>query len=195
MSDFSLVKPGILTVSAIDNFAPLIFRDPVLAWQGFEVDILEAFAAKFKLKLNFQLTPFDGIWQKPCLGESDIAAAGISISRIRCDEGAAFTEPYLFMQQSLLVKKTEQAELKNLAGAHYIEQAAPKSRLIQEFNHSYQPRQYSEYSLTSCDETDEKFALVVAPNQQILLAALNQHIQQLKANGKLTSLYKKWCET
>lgn len=147
LCSLKLVKPNVLTICTIDNFIPIIYRDQRNNWQGFEVDILQSFAKKFGLKLEFNIAPFDGIWHLPKQGKCDIAAAGISISKKRCNEGAAFTEPYLFIKQSLLVKKANREELETLTdtkgktlgivpgttGASYAQDHAPSGTQFAEF--------------------------------------------------------------
>jgi ABC-type amino acid transport substrate-binding protein len=192
-AQLALVKPGTLTVSTIDNFIPVIYRDNNNAWQGFEVDILQTFAKQWRLKLEFKLAPFDGIWQLPKQGQCDIAAAGISVSKGRSREGAAFTEPYLFIKQSLLVKKVSEPELKDEGKNLKILSQANEAIFQEIARETYQIKKTSEFTIAELEDTDEKFALVVADHNSTLLALLNQYIIALRESGELEKLYKKWC--
>lgn len=177
----NLLKPLQLTVCTIDNFAPIIFRDEQGQWQGVEVNILQSFAKCNKLKLEFKIAPFDGIWCLPAKGQCDIVAAGLSISHKHERDGAAFTEPYLFIEQSLLVKRVNKQESDGDAIAR------GNSGKV------YQAKKYPKFTLLELDDTDEKFALVVAEHNQLLLQLLNEHITKLRETGELQKIYEKWC--
>ena len=192
-SQLTLVKPGILTVSAIDNFMPVIYRDKNKAWQGFEVDILQTFAKRYRLKLEFKIASFDGIWYLPKQAQCDIAAAGIAVSK-RCGlEGVAFTEPYLFIRQSFLVKKIDDLKFKDQDKNSKIFSQANEVALRAFSRKAHASKKPSEFTIVEQDDTDEKFALVVADNNPSLLALLNQHIIALRDSGELEKLYTKWC--
>jgi ABC-type amino acid transport substrate-binding protein len=181
-SEFNLVKTGVLTVSTIDNFRPIIFRGQNDEWQGFEVDVLQSFAKHLDLQLAMKIVTFDGIWTLPKQGQCDIAAAGLSIAKEHYQVGAAFTEPYLFIKQSFLVKNVENKELTLAACPTKIgDKALQQERIPPEF------------TLVDSEDTDEKFALVVADDNPKLLALLNQHILSLRKAGELAKFYQRWC--
>jgi len=192
-SQLTLVKPGILTVSAIDNFMPVIYRDKNKAWQGFEVDILQTFAKRYRLKLEFKIAPFDGIWYLPKQAQCDIAAAGIAVSKRYGLEGVAFTEPYLFIRQSFLVKKIDDLKFKDQDKNSKIFSQANEVALQAFSRKAHASKKPSEFTIVEQDDTDEKFALVVADDNPSLLALLNQHIIALRDSGELEKLYTKWC--
>lgn len=114
MTGLPVLKSGTLQIATLANFVPLIFQNERGQWQGFEVDLLTHIAKNLGLTLQFQVFPYEGIWTLPKKRQCDIAAAGISIMEARIKQGAAFTEPYLFIKQSLLVKQEQQEEIKNL---------------------------------------------------------------------------------
>lgn len=143
-----LIQPGVLQIATLDNFVPMIFQDEHNNWQGYEVDILTAIANQLHLKLAFAVYPYEGIWTLPKQKKADIAAAGISITEQRIRDGAAFTEPYLAIKQSLLVKKEQEAEINSLedtankkvgivpgtTGAAYASKHAPEGADLKKFN-------------------------------------------------------------
>lgn len=193
ISQLALVKPGILTVSAINNFVPVIYQDKNKAWQGFEVDILQTFAKRYRLKLEFKNAPFDGIWYLPKQAQCDIAAAGIAVSKRYGLEDVAFTEPYLFIRQSFLVKKIDNLKFKDQEKNSKILSQANEVALQTFSGKAHASKKSAEFSIIELDDSDEKFALVVAEANLSLLTLLNQHIIALRDSGELARLYTKWC--
>lgn len=97
--------PGVLTVAAYDNFYP------ISGWEkgklaGIEVTLIEEFAAAAGLQLKLvRVKTWPGIWDKPRLGEADVAIGGIANAVGREHKNTEWTMPYYYVSRSLMYLK------------------------------------------------------------------------------------------
>ncbi|WP_439651467.1 basic amino acid ABC transporter substrate-binding protein [Maritalea mediterranea] len=70
---------------------------------GFDVDVVDAICEKINCRAQFVTTAWDGIFAALVQGEFDMVASGVSITEER-DKIVDFTDPYLVMSQSIMVR-------------------------------------------------------------------------------------------
>jgi ABC-type amino acid transport substrate-binding protein len=112
---FSTVEPHSLTVCAYTEFAPFAYmRDGEVV--GTDIELLRRFAASETLGVNIIQRDFKDLWLRPGVGECDVACAGIAALPER-DLGAqgTWSVPYLTVERSLLIRKTDAERLKSPA--------------------------------------------------------------------------------
>ncbi|MDH3259648.1 MAG: transporter substrate-binding domain-containing protein [Acidimicrobiia bacterium] len=101
--EYSLVTEGTLTVCSDIPYPP--FEDEVGGeYVGIDVEIMDAIAGELGLEMAFVGTGFEAITTGNAMvaGDCDIAASAITIKPER-EENVDFSEPYLEVDQSLLV--------------------------------------------------------------------------------------------
>ena len=76
---------------------------------GFDVDMLNAVCERINCVADFVNTSWDGIFAALQQGEFDLVVSGVSITAER-DESMDFSDPYLVVQQAILVR-VEDADL------------------------------------------------------------------------------------
>ena len=109
-----LIADDTLTVCVDAPKYPFAFQDASQNWLGSDIEIIEAVADELDLTVAVVTAPFDGIWAAPATGTCDVAAAAITITPERSSE-AAFSVPYMEVEQSLLVRKADVATYATLA--------------------------------------------------------------------------------
>lgn len=106
MSEVRTIIPGRLTVGTYAAFAPVCWQDGDIA-RGMDIDFLQGFADALGLELSVRFFLFDSIWQRPGRDELDIAAAGIAPLAQRATPGVVWSDPYYWVQRSLLVRASD----------------------------------------------------------------------------------------
>ncbi|MCX6047842.1 MAG: ABC transporter substrate-binding protein [Chloroflexi bacterium] len=101
--------PGTLTIGSYAAFAPLCWQDGDRA-RGRDIEFLRAFAAQFGLQVVVRFFEFDRLWERPGRDEIDLAAASIAPLASRHSPGVVWTEPYVTVQRSLLIRATDHAK-------------------------------------------------------------------------------------
>ena len=150
VGDLGLTQEGRLTICSDLPYAPFEFEDPSApsGYAGFDIEIMEAIAAALDLEIAVVVTPFSAIDSGSALeaGTCDVLASAVTITEER-QQSIAFTESYLVVDQSLLVR-TDDADtydsLEALAGesigvqtdttgAAYAEEHLPTGAEITEY--------------------------------------------------------------
>ncbi|HET8814925.1 MAG TPA: basic amino acid ABC transporter substrate-binding protein [Solirubrobacterales bacterium] len=87
-------------------------------YTGFDVELMEAIAAKIGRKAEFQDTSFDTIFRDLAQGRFEAVASATTITDER-EETVDFTNPYYFSEQAILVKEGESEidSVEKLSGA------------------------------------------------------------------------------
>jgi len=99
------IKDNILTVSAYDNFYPISFFKNG-AMDGVEVRLMRLYAEACGVDVHFdRVKKWDGIWEKPRLGESDVSIGGIGVLDLRTHPETEWTMPYYYVNRSYIVMK------------------------------------------------------------------------------------------
>lgn len=115
--EYSLVTEGTLTVCSDIPYPP--FEDEVGGeYVGIDVEIMDAISKELGLEMAFVGTGFEAITTGNAMvaGDCDIAASAITIKPER-EENVDFSEPYLEVDQSLLVTvDSGYSSLDDLAG-------------------------------------------------------------------------------
>lgn len=113
-SDFHLVKDNTLTVCTLRDFTPMIYKKSDGKIVGYEVDILQQVAKKMNVALEYKITDFDNIWKQPKQNNCDIAAAGLTVTSERIKDGAKFTSPHFYLDQSVLIRTADKNKFHRL---------------------------------------------------------------------------------
>ncbi len=114
------ITPGILTVATFLGFPPVVLKDNNGEIIGTDAQYLRKFAKKYNLKIKFIVVEiFDGLWKLPGNNICDIAAAGISPSKLRENEspGTTWSIPYYNVQRSFItLKENSITKIEDLIG-------------------------------------------------------------------------------
>ena len=112
--DLGLVASGKLTVCTDAPYEPFEFQDASGNFTGFDMDLLREISSGLDLTMDVKVVPFDGIWLLPAAGECDIVGSAMTITDER-KASALFSDPYFDADQSLLVRKADEATYATLA--------------------------------------------------------------------------------
>lgn len=113
-SSLQLVKKNTLTVCTLRDFTPMIYKNADGKLTGYEVDILQQVAKKMGVTIAYKITDFDNIWKQPKQKNCDISAAGLTVTSERIKDGAKFTTPHFYLDQSVLIRSEDQNQLHSL---------------------------------------------------------------------------------
>ncbi|MDB5964722.1 MAG: hypothetical protein JWQ72_1222 [Polaromonas sp.] len=108
--DICTLKPGVLQVAVAGTFPPVVMTGKNGKLSGMDVDFLSRFARENKLKMEWVVVPFEGIWKLPAEDRADIGANGISPLESRQAEGMTFSEPYYKVLRSLVIRKADRSK-------------------------------------------------------------------------------------
>lgn len=114
----TLIEPGKLTICTHLSYAPFQFDDGTGKIVGFDVDIMDAVAAKLGVEQTIVDTPFEGIkgGVDTASGKCDASAAAMSITPER-EKVILFSEPYFDATQALLIRDGDSyTDLASLSG-------------------------------------------------------------------------------
>jgi polar amino acid transport system substrate-binding protein len=114
---------------------------------GFDMDLLREMLDRLGAEMEVTVQPFDGIWLAPQAGTCDMVASAMTITPDRAEQ-ALFSDPYLTVDQSLMVldENADQfATLDDLAGGtigvqtgttgeEYANENAPEGADIRSFD-------------------------------------------------------------
>ena len=109
------VVPGVLTVCAYGEFAPFTFERAGEV-VGTDIALLRQFAHREDLRVRILQRPFLDLWQRPGLGECDVAAAGLAALPGRdLTAHGSWSAPYMVVRRSLLIRGTDADTLRGPA--------------------------------------------------------------------------------
>ena len=91
-----------LLVGTDAAYAPFEIENPDKTITGFDIDVINAIAAKEHLKLKFVNTPWEGIFSQLSMGDRDLLVSAITITDARKKE-VDFSEPYFESMQLIAV--------------------------------------------------------------------------------------------
>jgi polar amino acid transport system substrate-binding protein len=96
---------GTLTVGSDVPYPPFEeFGKSKTEFKGFDVELVEAIAAKLGRKVEFQDTSFETIFRDLAQGKFDMVASATTITPER-EKTVDFTNPYYLAEQAILVKE------------------------------------------------------------------------------------------
>lgn len=141
------VADGTLTICSDTPYEPFEFEGDgnESGFTGFDIDLLDAVAARMGLDIAVIDVEFDGILGNLAADNCDVVASAVTINDERAQE-VDFTEPYFDSEQSLLVKgDSDIADLESLAGEQigvqsdttgqaYAEENAPEGAEVRAFD-------------------------------------------------------------
>jgi ABC-type amino acid transport substrate-binding protein len=170
------IEPRVLTVCAYTEFAPFAFeRDGEIV--GTDLELLRRFALQEGLRLTTIKRPFRNLWQRPGLGDCDVAAAGLAALPERdLTAHGVWSGPYATVRRSLLIRSGDAHRLRGPAdfrGKKIV--ATPHSTAELDARRRYQP-------------WGAELILMVASQEAVVQALLRQEIDAF-AEGDLSSLY------
>jgi polar amino acid transport system substrate-binding protein len=113
-ASLQVISAGQLTIGSCLDFPPF---DSLEGDQptGFDVELLNAIAAKLGLEPVFVKTNFDTIFTSVASGKFDVASSGITITPER-QQVVAFTIPYFTTEISLTVNTSQTPEITSIDG-------------------------------------------------------------------------------
>ena len=107
------ITPGILTICTYTEFAPFSYEEGGEI-VGTDISFLKNFAAEMDLKVKILKKDFSGLWETPGQGICDVSAAGMMEYEDRIlGEGAVWSEPYMLVTRSLLIRSSDREILKS----------------------------------------------------------------------------------
>lgn len=114
--DLGLVEEGKLTVCSDIPYPPFEFEKEGSQgeYTGFDVDLTEDIAKRLDLQTEWRVTVFDTILASLEAGDCDVVVSAMTITDER-KEQVNFTDPYFDSEQSLLVRKEDEAKYATLA--------------------------------------------------------------------------------
>lgn len=98
----------VLVVGTGSTFRPFGFTTPDKKIVGFDIDLMNAIAARQGLRIRYESTPFSAIFPALENGDRDLAVAAITNTAQR-RERADFSNPYMATQLVVLLRKGVQA--------------------------------------------------------------------------------------
>lgn len=112
-SDLKTVNPGKLTMSTNAQFPPYEMVADNGGFEGIDVEIATAIAAKLGLELQIDDMDFDAALQAVQQGKSDVALAGLTVTDER-KQVMSFSDTYANGVQVVIVKEGSDVTLNNL---------------------------------------------------------------------------------
>ena len=111
MNKFQTIVTDVLTICTYSEFAPFSYKKNGSV-VGTDIELLENFAYKMGLDVNIIEKQFDGLWNMPGLGQCDISAAGMMSEGRDLDDKGIWSESYITVKRSLLIRHTDKDILK-----------------------------------------------------------------------------------
>jgi len=111
MNKFQTIVTDVLTICTYSEFAPFSYKKDGSV-VGTDIELLENFAYKMGLDVNIIEKQFDGLWNMPGLGQCDISAAGMMSEGRDLDDKGIWSESYITVKRSLLIRHTDKDILK-----------------------------------------------------------------------------------
>ena len=111
MNKFQTIVTDVLTICTYSEFAPFSYKKDG-GVVGTDIELLENFAYKMGLDVNIIEKQFDGLWNMPGLGQCDISAAGMMSEGRDLDDKGIWSESYITVKRSLLIRHTDKDILK-----------------------------------------------------------------------------------
>ena len=111
MNKFQTIVTDVLTICTYSEFAPFSYKKDGSV-VGTDIELLENFAYKMGLDVNIIEKQFDGLWNMPGLGQCDISAAGVMSEGRDLDDKGIWSESYITVKRSLLIRHTDKDILK-----------------------------------------------------------------------------------
>ena len=108
----NILRRGELRVGLEPGYLPFEMKDKKGKIIGFDVDIANAMAKSMGVKLKLVPTAWDGIIAGLLTNKYDIIMGGMTITQKR-NLKVMFSEPYIVVGQTLLVKKSLARKIKN----------------------------------------------------------------------------------
>lgn len=215
-------------------YFPLNFADKSGAGVGLEYDVINEVAKRLNAKVEWSLSAWDVMIEAVKSGQFDIGADGITINAER-EEQIDFTEPFITVDQSFLVRadETRIADKDSFAkdpsllfgaqsgtSAFYTaiydvldgDEANPRVKLFDTFGASVQALKSGDVDAVIADQAasagyigadpgafktvgapikSEPLGFILTPGSD-LVAPFNAALAEMKADGTLDGLIKKW---
>jgi len=100
-------------VAAFAGFAPFAWRENGEP-QGRDLAFLRRFAASEGWDFQVDFFEFDRLWERPALGQIDIAASGISLLSRGRQASIAWSRPYAEVRRTLLIRQDDAARFRRM---------------------------------------------------------------------------------
>ena len=206
-------QKGEIVVATEGAWAPWTYHDENDQLVGFDVEVAQVVAAKLGVTAKFVETEWDGIFAGLDAGRYDMAANGVEVT----DERAMkydFSTPYGYIRTALIVRgdREDIASFEDLAGKRTANSISSTYMLLAEsygatamgvdttLNAEVSFYDYMnvhpDANLKVVALTDEASKVAMPIRKEAdsasLLAAVNQAIDELRAEGELTRISEKY---
>jgi polar amino acid transport system substrate-binding protein len=209
-----------LAVGAYPANPPWEYKNEQGQFEGFEVDLVKAIAAKLGDEVEFQDLGFTALFAATSSGRVDMAISSITITEERL-KNQAFTQGYYDSDLALLTQKTGKADLEAMKGevagaiSSSVGEAwikANQEKYDQQsllldlqagriggavgdiLGFEFALKQMTDLTLRDRIKTGDRFGIML-PKASKRLEEVNQAITDLKKDGTLASIHKKWLGT
>jgi polar amino acid transport system substrate-binding protein len=142
---FNLITPGVLRVGTEPGYPPFEMKTRDGSVIGYDIELVNGFAAKHGLTLAIEEAEFDGLIPALQTGKIDLVISGMTIKPER-GEVVDFSRPYYRIGQVILIRKDLEGEIRQVSdlndakwrvavqtattGQFAAEEHLPKARLL-----------------------------------------------------------------
>ena len=207
---------GVLRVGTEGTYSPFTYHDPTNnELTGYDVEVINAVAAKMGLRTEFVEAPFDSIFASLQSDRFDLVANQVTKNAQR-DATYALSAPYT-VSDGVIVTRTDDSSITSLADlkgkttaqsstsnwAQVAKDAGAKVEAVEGFTQAVtlvkQKRvdatvndnlAVAEYSKTTGDTSEQVFAMRQADTS--LRDAVNDALAQVRSDGQLTEISQKY---
>ncbi|MFD2046240.1 transporter substrate-binding domain-containing protein [Ornithinibacillus salinisoli] len=220
-SKFDLVEDGKLTFAASGEFKPFSYMEGT-EMIGYDIAVAEAIADKLGLEVVQEKAKFDGIVTGVKQGRYDIAVASHTITDERLEEvdfsdPYYYSGPVIYTRADSDIQSAADLDGKEISvsrGSTYVEMAEEYTDNIPKVDSDVVALQSLASGHHDAVITDDitgqtaiengleienrgqlgvsEQAVAVAKENEVLLEAINEALQELKESGELAELSKEW---
>ncbi|MUK86953.1 transporter substrate-binding domain-containing protein [Ornithinibacillus sp. L9] len=220
-SDFDLVEDGKLTFAASGEFKPFSYMEGN-EMVGYDIAVAEAIAEKLGLEVVQQKAKFDGIVTGVKQGRYDIAVASHTVTEERLEEvdfsePYYYSGPVIYTRPDSDIESVDDLQGKEISvsrGSTYVEMAEEYTDNIPKVDSDVVALQSLASGHHDAVITDDitgqtaiengleienrgqlgvsEQAVAVAKENEALLEAINEALQELKESGELAALAEEW---
>lgn len=176
---------GKMIVAIDPTFAPFEFTDSANKVVGYDPELLEAIAADWKVKVEYQVMAFSGIIPGLIAGSFDFSGSALNITHERAQK-IDYTIPVASSVNAVLKLKdnvaVKSSDIKDLAGLKCaVKQTTQPEQMMQAFNEQLKSQGAKEVELLSFETVEQTIAALadkrvdcVVDDKIVLFQAMTQ---------------------